>query len=227
MKIHTILVGAVCAVILAFSQNAKADFVSLLNSPNDAISPYAGPYGTVTVHLVDADTATVTFTSLTNRGNIYLFGDGSTAAVNVNATTFTITNITGSNAGTGFTNLATDYSVVNPPGSSNVDGHGSFNGVIDTFDGFKHAVDTLSFTLTNTGGTWADDASVLIANSDGFDAAAHIFVTASPAVQSNGAIATGFAGEGPQPTPDAGATACLLGLGLAGLAGIRARFGRK
>ena len=34
-------------------------------------------------------------------------------------------------------------------------------------------------------------------------------------------------GGTPTSTPDAGATAALLGLGLAGLAGIRARFGRK
>ena len=32
---------------------------------------------------------------------------------------------------------------------------------------------------------------------------------------------------GKNPVPDGGATACLLGLGLAGVAGIRARFGRK
>jgi len=39
--------------------------------------------------------------------------------------------------------------------------------------------------------------------------------------------ARGFGGETPPPTPDGGATAALLGLGLAGLAGLRARFGRN
>jgi hypothetical protein len=230
MKKYTIILfGAICAVILAFNQNAKADFISFLDSPNDDLSGLSGPFGKVDVHLTSTTTATVTFTSLTNNGNIYLFGDGSTAAVNVNATTFTITGITGSNAGTGFTNLVTDYTVVNPPGTSNVDGKGSFNGVIDTFDGFTHSVDTLSFTLTNVSGTWSGAGDVLIQNAAGFDAAAHIFVTDDPAVQSNGASVTGFAGEtgGTVTTPDGGATACLLGLGLAGLAGIRARFGRK
>ena len=37
--------------------------------------------------------------------------------------------------------------------------------------------------------------------------------------------ARGFPGE--QNTPDSGTTAALLGLGLTGLAGLRARFGRK
>jgi hypothetical protein len=222
---YIILIAAVCAVFTM--QSAKADFVSLLNTGNSAISGFTGPYGTVDVHLVNTTTATVTFTSLTNAGNIYLFGDGSTVAVNVNAGSFSITGVSGSNAGTGFT--PGPYTVQNPPGSSQVDGLGLFNGVIDSFDGFTHSSDTVTFTLNNLSGTWSGAANVLIANADGFDAAAHIFVTSSPANAANGAVATGFAGEipGTVTTPDGGVTAALLGLALAGLAGMRARFGRK
>jgi len=202
-------------------QQAKADFISFLGTPNDALSGNTGPFGKVVVHLVDSDTATVTFTSLTNGGNIYLFGDGSTAAVNVNATSFSITGVSGSNAGTGFT--PGPYTVENPPGTSNISTFGDFNGVIDSFDGFTHSSDKVSFTLNNLTGTWSSVADVLVANADGFDAVAHIFVTSSPANADNGASVTGFAGEtgGTVTVPDGGATAMLTGLGLTTLGLVR------
>jgi len=224
MKKYTILFGAVCAVILAFSQNAKADlFNSLINTPNDAISGFTGPYGSVDVNLTSSTTASITFTSLTANGNIYLFGGVNAVDLNVNASGFTVGTITGTNAGTGFT-----PGPLSNGGSGNVDGLGIFNLTVNSFDGFTHSSDTVTFDLTNTGGTWASAADVLAFNSNGFDAAMHVYVTSSPADASNGAIATGFAGEGPSGhIPDGGATAALLGLGLAGLAGIRARFGRN
>lgn len=184
---------AVALLVTTGIQSVRADIAtSFLTNGNDAISGFAGPYGEVTIDRTTSTTATITFTSLTNGGNIYLFGDGSTVAVNTNATSFTVTGVTGSNSGTGFT--PGPYTVVNPPGTSQVDGFGLFNTVIDSFDGFTHSSDTVSFTLTNTSGTWASAANVLT-NVSGFDAAAHIFVTSSPADASNGAIATGFAAE--------------------------------
>ena len=213
----------IAAVLMALVglglQQAKADtFISSLNQGNSAISSFTGPYGTVTITLVNSTTATVTFTSNTVAGNTYLFGDGGSVALNVNATTFSATGITGTNAGTGFT--PGPFSV----GSGNEDGFGSFNLRISSFDGFTHSSDTITFTLTNTSGTWASAADVLIANADGFDAAAHIFVTTSPANASNSALATGFAGEGAQGNvPDGGTTVMLLGAALGAL-GMARRF---
>jgi hypothetical protein len=75
---------------------------------------------------VNSTTATVTFKSLTQTigGNtcVYLMGDGSSGAVNVRASSWTISNMTGSNS----------YSGVSAPqltnaGSGNVAGFGVMN----------------------------------------------------------------------------------------------------
>jgi len=159
--------------------------------------------------------ATVTFTSDEVAGNIYLMGDGDSVDVNVNATTFSISGILlGTNAGTGFTPGA--FSDV---GAAIVDGFGSFNLTVNDFDGYTHSADMITFTLTDTSGTWASASDVLTANALGFLAAAHIFVTTFPADASNAALAIGFAaGTGPSPAPEP-ATLALVGLGLAALVG--------
>jgi hypothetical protein len=94
-----------------------------------------------------------------------------------------------------------------------------------------HASDTISFTLTNTGGTWASASDVLVANAQGYDAVAHIFVcegTGTDCNASTDALATGFAGEGgvgvPVPEPSA---LLLLGIGLGGMAALNWRRQRR
>ena len=210
----------IAAVLIAIAglglQQANA-FTSDLNAGNSAISGFTGPYGTVTITLV-GQVATVTFTSNTVAGNIYLFGGAQAVDLNVNATTFSVSNIVGTNAGTGFTPGGFTQDV-----AGNVDGLGIFNLRIRSFDGFTHASDTITFTLTNTSGTWATQADVVTLNASGFDAAAHIFVTTSPANASNSALATGFAGEGPGTVPDGGTTVMLLGAALGAL-GMARRF---
>ena len=206
------------ALLLATFAFAASPAHAVLNfdlvTGNSAISGYAGPYASVAVNLTSATTADVTFTSLTNSGNIYLMGAAGAVAVNVNATSWTLGGITGSNAGTGGFTPGT-YS---DGGAGNEDGFGSFNQRIDSFDGYTYSADTISFTLTNTSGTWASDADVLAANASGSLAAAHIFVAGYPAVQSSGALATGYAAS----VPEADTYAMLLaGLGLVGFVARR------
>jgi hypothetical protein len=203
-----------CIGFMAFTvQPGKADSITFdLTNGNSAISGFSGPYANVLVNRTSTTTATITFTSLLNSGNIYLFGDGSTVAVNVNAASWTLGTIIGLNAGIGFS-----PGPFSDAGSQNVDGFGIFNQTIDSFGGFTHSSDTVSFTLSDTSGTWTSAANVLTANSNGFLAAAHIFVTEFPANASNGALATGFAANGTVPEPG---TIGLVALGALGLVGV-------
>jgi hypothetical protein len=215
MKIlkYTALTAILCAAAFAV-QSAKADTIYTLGNGNSAISGYTGPYAMVDVHLTDSTHATITFTSLTNGGNTYLFGDGGSVGVNVNATSWTLGPITGSNAGTGFTpGPYTDG------GTGNQDGFGSFNQKINSSDGYTSSADTITFTLTNTSGTWSSSANVLTPNASGYVAAAHIFVTTSPANAANGALATGFAA-----VPDGGLTVSLLGIALVAVEALRRKL---
>jgi hypothetical protein len=198
-------------------QQAKADSISFnLSAGNSAISGYTGPYATVTVNRTSSTSATITFTSLTASGNAYLMGDGGSVAVNVNATSWTLGTITGSNGGIGF--LPGLYS---NGGSGNEDGFGVLNQTINSFDGFTHSSSTIRFTLTNTSGNWLTAASVLIANANGAMAAAHIFVTKLPLNAANGAFSTGFAANGGAVVPDGGTTVMLLGAALGALGVVR------
>ena len=215
----------VAAVLIGIAglglQHARADTVTYYltfgNTPY-AGPYYAGPYASVAVNRTSTITATITFTSLTAGGNIYLMGDGSSVAVNVNASLFSVSGITGSNNGTGFT--PGSYS---NGGSGIVDAFGTFNQTISSFGGFTHSSDTISFTLTNNSGTWGSASAVLTANSGGSLAAAHIFVTAAPANVKHGAFATVFAaGDGAQ-VPDGGTTVMLLAMALGAL-GMARRF---
>jgi len=105
-----------------------------------------------------------------------------------------------------------------------VDGFGILNQTVNSFDGNSHASDNISFTLTNTSGTWATASSVLKANANGAFVAAHIFVTTMPANASRDALATGFAANGGAVnTPDGGTTVMLLGAALGAL-GMARRF---
>ena len=221
LRLAVMAAGAVFLLTLGAS-NASADYTFDLNLGNSAISGFTGPYAQVDIGLIDSTHAMITFTSLTNSGNIYLMGDGGTVGVNVNASSWTISNMAGSNSGTGFIQNASDLS---NGGAGNEDGWGSFNQTITTFDGFTHSHDNVSFDLTNTSGTWATANDVLTANASGYLAAAHIFVTSDPANAANGALVTGFAtGDGSSSSvPEPNSAAMLGAILVGGLAFVRRR----
>jgi hypothetical protein len=219
MKIKRGLVlGVGMATALLAASQAKADITGFdIGEGNTAISGFPGPYAHVQVNLTDSTHATITFTSLSAAGNIYLMGDGGTVAVNVNASSWTIGSFSASNAGTGFT-----PGPLSDGGSGNQDGFGSFNQTVNSFDGFTHSSDSISFILTDTGGTWASAANVLTPNANGSEAATHIFVTSSPANAANGALATGFAAV-PEPSTLIAGALLLLPFGASTLRIVRGK----
>lgn len=187
---------AISAMLSAVLLNpAPAATIYTLTSGNVGLSGYPGPYGTVSVSLLDSNTAQFTFTA--NSG--FLFGGAQAADVN-------LVGGTGTNFSTGLSTLAFG-------GSAQVDGWGVFNSTTDNFDGFGDAVSSIIFTLDKASGTWADDAHVLTANADGHSVAAHIFVIDSTGLA---AATTGFATDGPPHVPEASALV-LFSSGLVGL----------
>lgn len=214
MKMKLLAAAAAGVLALTLGTAASATTTYSLDLGNAAISGFPTPYGSVSVNLVDAMTATIDFTAATTGGFKYFFIGAQAADVNVNATTWTLSGLTG-NGG-----------ALSDGGSSNVDGHGVFNQTIDQFDGFGQASTEISFTLTNTSGTWASDSSVLIANDDGHTVAAHIAVCVladNPTCNSElGAIATGFATNGGGVIPEP-ATWAMMILGFGGIGAMLRR----
>jgi hypothetical protein len=181
--------AAASALALTYGTAASALTTFSLNLGNADIAGFPSPYGSVDVNLVNATTADVTFTAGAVGNFKYFFIANSAADVNVNATSWSFSNLTG-NGG-----------ALSDGGSSNVDGHGIFNQTFDQFDGFGQPSTTISFRLTDLSGTWASSDNVLTANAGGHSVAAHIAVcdlTANPTCNSDlGAVKTGFATNGP------------------------------
>jgi hypothetical protein len=155
-------------VMACAAQTASASIYYSLDAGNTPALG-TGPYGTVVVDLTGSTTASITLTNFYVDPH-FLYGDGGTLGLNVNATSWLLGAITGSNAHSGF--IPGPYS---DGGAGNEDGFGSFNQTINSFDGFGHSSTDVTLTLTNTSGTWASAADVLIANSNGNFTAAHVY----------------------------------------------------
>jgi hypothetical protein len=209
-------------------QQVKADnstfFLTTSNIPG-----FVGPINMVQVSITtDGDnTATVSFTSQTatvgGTNYIFMIGNGSAFDLNTSAAATTGTYAFTQPAGGGFA----APSVVTPNVSGQVDGFGVLNNTNTMFNGFDHAVTSVSFILTKASGNWGLAADVLAANANGAFAAAHIFITQAPGALANGATFTGYAANGGSVnTPDGGTTVMLLGVALGAL-GMARRFLRS
>jgi len=215
-KLGTTLLMA--SFVLLAGRSALADTVTYnLGAGNPAITPaaYGLPYGTVLVNLTSSTTATITFTAASG----YLFLDSSIADVNVNATSWTVSGLTGTNSISGFGGPALANG-----SSGNVDGWGIFNQTFNESDGFMDALQTVTFTLTDTSGTWAHATNVLTGNNDGNLLAAHVGeCNVNPCTFTGGSFAnTGYASETGAiniPTPEPSSLA-LFGTGILGIAGM-------
>lgn len=216
MKISKLALAIAGCLLNLATQTSRANSITYsLSAANSAISGYPGPYGSVTVNLTSANQATITFTGNTVGTFEYLFGGTGSVGVNVNASSFSESSLTGF--------------VAPSITSGNEDGFGAFNLSIDNFDGNSAADGLMSFVLTDNSGTWANASSVLVANAGGWFVAAHIFVEDTT---TGGNPATGYAAsstDSPTPlsVPDGGATIIMLGsvLGGLGIVGRRLRKG--
>jgi hypothetical protein len=199
--IAPILIAVACLGL----QHAKADTVDYtLGTSNSPGTLGTGPFGTAHVDLTSSTTATITFTAASG----YLFVDGGSVAVNVNA------------AANGWTigNFTSNGDPVSGDGAGNEDGFGSFNQKV-SMQNSSNGASIISFVLTNTSGTWLfSAANVLAFNGQNWKVAAHI------------QIATGLTGFAAGPSggsvPDGGTTVMLLGAALGAL-GMARRFLRS
>jgi hypothetical protein len=203
-------VGLAVALALTFGAgSASADSISyVLNTANSSLSGFPSPYAEVTVNLTSSTTADFTFTAL----NSYVFGDGGSVAANINASSFTVSNVAGNAPG--------GNGIYTVTGGGNEDGFGSFNLQIDSgnFSPSNRST-TITFTVTNNSGTWASASAVTTGNngSPSQILAAHIGVGA-------GASPTGFAsGAVAVPEPSSMAIAGLGAIGFVGF-GLRRRL---
>ena len=177
---------------------AAADMVTFdISVPNRQLSSFTGPYGKVEVTADGTGPATITLTRV-DPSSPYFFCDSHIFAINPSI-----------DATVSDPNLAwkakpgdSKKPNVTKVAAGNVSEFGYFPIVFKNFDGPGAGVISISFTLKPISGSFADAASVLKANNEGYFAAAHIYPP-------DGSL-SGFAGV-QVPLPGA---LLLLGAGL-------------
>ena len=205
--------AALTMLVAVAPRSAWADSFSFdLGNPNAALSGFTGPFVNVNVNRTSTTTAVITFTALTTGGITFRMGGAQMVGISLNATGFTAsateTNAVGFDPGTATQDI----------GGNQVDGWGNFNLVFDNSDGYSDSANTVTVSITNTGGTWASVFDVLTENADGYEVGVHAFACTAPCTKAGGALATGFVST-PEPSG-----ALLFGVGslIAGAA-IRRR----
>lgn len=216
------MLAAVATAALALSFGTAASALTTFSLTSLNTSGYPSPYGSVAVNLLTSTTANVTFTAGSATGFNYFFIDGGAADVNVNATSWTITNL--------LTNGLNGATLADS-GSGNVDGWGVFNQTTTQTDGYADRATSISYLLTDTSGTWLTSDNVLTANAFGHTVGAHIAVcdtTANPTCNSTiGAAFTGFATNGPPVNVPEPATWGLMLVGFFGAGSLLRSRRRK
>jgi hypothetical protein len=206
MNIKLLTATAAAAFALVASIPASATTTFTLDLGEGAVGLLPGPYGTVNVNLTDSTHATIDFISATPQ--FYFLGVNA-ADVNSNGAS-TSSNLTSNGTATLSDGL-----------SGNVNGWGTFNHTINQSDGFTDRSSTISFTLTNTTGTWALDSDVLAANASGYTVAAHVgYCTDNPCTAF---VSTGFVTNGGTPGIPEPATWAMMILGFGGVGALMRR----
>ena len=209
--------GCALAILVSLGAlRASADSITFdISSVN--FTGFTGPFIQVTVDRTSATTAVITFSSLTSTGVgcspspcTFMMGGSSAADLNVNASAFSVSTPTESNSlGGSFTPTLVTHPHANSwLGHGTVDGFGTFNLTINNHAGFTDSATSFGFTLTNTSGTWSSASDVLVANSLGHSAGAHVFIACGASTNCGGGFGTGSA-----TTPELG-TLMSLGTGL-------------
>lgn len=172
MRKVSFIVGLMVLILACVAQPVSASMQFSLGIGNTALvgSGYPAPFGDVYVDLVDSTHATILLTNV-NVDPQFMYGDGKTLALNTNGD---VTVVGGEAAivqtqRSGFSNThgsgLEDFSL---EGAKNESGFGDFNFTLDTFDGYTHSSNTISFTLQKTTGSWANVNDVLTPNDNGY-----------------------------------------------------------